>query len=486
MLEPNKPDDMVLRSDVWGIFRSTDGGKNWVYGCAELYGSMSLNADHKNMLVLPGGRILVASGFSGLYLSDELCTWHQSAAFSRKLDDGGLFSELVQDVQFQGDNLLVLTATGVNGKISGKIWKSTDKGDTWTVTGGPLPTDFAGTTIGIPPSAPTRIYASGRHIDADGVVLRSDDNGMTWTPSPVPSKLESASMRIGLIHPTNPDIFFVWADQNEGLGQNSPDEIYATKDGGKTFILAYDSMGDLPGLALSPDNTEVLVAGPLEGIYAAKLDDIFTMGKKAFTQRNTGCAAAQEPCPFWGLNWTKDGLYAGTNDFSVMPPRFTFGVSKDAGKTFMKLMDLCDVKFDTTCAASTNLAQACQSVWDTGYSFDYTNGPRCMPDSGSGSAGAAGAGGLGGAPTIPTAGSSGTGNLGGTTGTGNATSSGAGGTTGASGSLGNGGTAGNTTTTKTSGGCSYSPSVGRPAVGLLALVLGTLGLRARRTRKKRD
>jgi len=27
VFEPNKPDNVLLRSDVWGVFRSTDGGR---------------------------------------------------------------------------------------------------------------------------------------------------------------------------------------------------------------------------------------------------------------------------------------------------------------------------------------------------------------------------------------------------------------------------------------------------------------------------
>jgi len=489
-LEPNKPEHILFRSDVWGLFRSPDGGKTWLWSCAELYRSNSLSADHRNMTVLPGGRVLVASSFNGLYISDDPCTWHSSPSFSRTLADGGTITELVQDVQQRGSELRLLTATGENGKINGKLWKSTDKGDTWTVTGGPLPQDFAGSSLGIPPSgAPDRLYAGGRHVDADAAVVRSDDGGVTWKAYPVPTKLAYPVIRIALVHPTNPDIFFVWADQPEGLGQNEPDEIYGTKDGGKTFILLRASMGDLPGLALSPDNSEVLIAGPLDDIIAAKVDDALANGEKAFSQRSTSCGA--KPCGYWGLSWTADGLYAGTNDFSASPPRFTFGVSKDAGKTFTSLMGVCDVKFDTSCGASTTMAQACQSVWDTGYAFDYINSDRCMPSTGgaAGAAGAAGAStGTGGTTSPSGTGGTGTGNVG--TGTGATSTSGggqAGTPVGPTNSGGNGGGSGNGSGGTGGGGgdsgCSYSPAVGHPAAGLFALALGALGLCGRRRKR---
>jgi MYXO-CTERM domain-containing protein len=484
--EPNKPEHMLFRSDVWGLFRSTDAGKTWLWSCAELYRANSLNADHRNMTVLTGGRVLVASSFNGLYISDDPCTWHASPAFSTALPDGGTFSELVQDVQQKGSELRLLTATGNNGKINGKIWKSTDRGDTWTVIGGPLPDDFAGSSLGVPPSgAPDRLYASGRHVDADGTVVRSDDGGMTWKAYPVPTQLPSAVVRIALIHPTNPDIFFVWADQPEGLGANEPDEIYGTKDGGKTFILLHASMGDLPGLALSPDNSEVLIAGPLDDIIAAKVDDALANGAKAFSPRSTSCGAM--PCGYWGLAWTAQGLYAGTNDFSVTPPRFTFGVSKDGGKTFSSLMGVCDVKFDTSCGAGTTMAQACQNVWDTGYAYDYINTDRCMPGA-AGAAGAAGATGAGGATTGAggTTAPQGTGGAGtGNVATGSGATSTNGGQAGTNGnpSGGGGSSGGGGGGSRTSGGCSYSPAAEHSASGLLALALGALGLRARRRKR---
>src|SRR5215471_5847876 len=63
-IEPNKPDHLLFRSDVWGFFRSPDAGKTWLWSCAELYRSNSLSADHRNMMVLGGGRVLVAASFN--------------------------------------------------------------------------------------------------------------------------------------------------------------------------------------------------------------------------------------------------------------------------------------------------------------------------------------------------------------------------------------------------------------------------------------
>src|SRR5260221_874313 len=70
LFEPGNPQSILLRSDVWGLFRSQDGGKTWLWGCAELYKGNSLNADHRNIALAAGGRILVASAFNGLRITD--------------------------------------------------------------------------------------------------------------------------------------------------------------------------------------------------------------------------------------------------------------------------------------------------------------------------------------------------------------------------------------------------------------------------------
>jgi MYXO-CTERM domain-containing protein len=492
--EPGNPDHILLRSDVWGMFRSTDGGKNWFNGCAELYRSSSTAADHVSMTIAPGGRLLVAANFRGLYTTDDFCSWRKASGFSKALPDGGSFDELVLDVQNRGNGLMAMTATNINSKVVTKLWTSPDKGDTWTTTIDNFPSDFSAKSLGIPPpGAPQRIYVAGRYAGADAGsgygVMRSDDDGTTWRASKVPSQFSDANMRIALIHPTDPDIYFLWADQYEDLGMDSPDELYSTTDGGKTFNLLYASKGDLPGIALSPDNKELLIAGPLEGILAAKLDDALANGQKAFQARSV---CDPQPCAFWGLAWTSEGLYAGTDDYKGLKPLSTFGVSHDGGKSFSKLMGVCDVKLQTSCGAMSTMATTCVPIWEAGYARDYTNTDRCMPGAG----GAAGSGGGGASGSSGAAGSGSGGAAGSVTGAGAASAStGRGGSSGGasptspSGSDGgassrDGGTGDRPGAARKASGegcdCTVSSSAGRPSEGMLSLALLALGLRRRR------
>jgi hypothetical protein len=161
------------------------------------------------------------------------------------------------------------------------------------------------------------------------------------------------------------------------------------------------------------------------------VDDALSKGPSAFAQEFTGRV--------WGLHWTDAGFTAGTDNFTgAGVPAFTYGTSKDEGKSFNEAMSICDLKYDA-CGATSTVASACNMVYDDpagGFLQDFTKGPRCV-----------GAGGSSGAD--------------------------AGATPGAK---------------KSDGGCACALSapdtVGGKGPGLLAFVFSLLGLRAlRRTRR---
>lgn len=404
IFEPGNPQHIVFRSDVYGIFRSLDGGKTWNYGCAELYGASWSNATHRTVVVTAGGRILVpnqdfvGSKPVGLGMSDDLCNWSSAP---------DLAGQFVEEIVAQGNDLFVLTADGVDGGILGQLYKSSDKGNTWTRQGKPMPTDFSGQSLMVAPSNPSRVYVLGQIINSGGasVLESSSDGGTTWArgTGQVTKDSQDWTPRLYGVHPSRPDVVFAWADGYEGLGVNTPDEVWATADGGATWKTVYSGKGDLPGFTFSPDATKVLVSGPLDGIVEATLDDALANGPSAFHQIFDG--------QVWGLNWTSDGLYAGNNDFTLngVPPPFTLGVSHDEGHTFEKVMTLCDVSF-ASCAPNSTMNAVCTTSWSIpgsspglgGYKEDYVEGPRCAgpttssPDGGTTSPAQTGGGSSGG------------------------------------------------------------------------------------------
>ncbi len=381
IFEPGNEKDIILRSDVWGFFRSNDGGATWQYACSEVFGGIWSQAEDVPTMILPGGQILVAN-ITALYSSTDFCDWNQTspATFGS--------NTFLEDLISVGSDLVMLTGSGVDGGIVGKMFRSSDKGQTWTPFANPLPDDFSPQEIAFAPSDSKRIYVTGQTINTNSAVLeRSDDGGNTWTSSPIPMTLDPSqiwTIRISGVHPTNEDLVFIRADGLEGLGTTVDDQVWFTKDGGKSgassFSELYGGQGDLPGFTFSPDGTQLLLAGPNDGIRGATVADVTASGGAALTQIFDG--------QVWGLTWMPDALYAGTNDFTPgTQPKFTFGKSTDGGKTFTGIMTVCDVQFGTTCGATSSIQTACENTWSQfgGYDTDYINGPRCVtpgPDAG--------------------------------------------------------------------------------------------------------
>ncbi|HVU03836.1 MAG TPA: hypothetical protein VHE30_18885, partial [Polyangiaceae bacterium] len=380
LVEPGNADDIILRSDLWGFFRTRDGGQTWQWTCAEVYGADSLSVNHNPMALAPGGRLFVTNSFKGLFHTDDGCDWTPSTDFADKL---------VTDVELDHTNVYVVTSTNTNTEagVEGLVWKSTENGDHFQKLGVPFPTNLAATQLGIAPSDDKRLYVTGRELEATpGTLLRSDDGGASWKTTPIPTTDSLMTLRIAGIHATRPDVLVIWADLLEGLGQDSFDEIWITADGGGTFKKIYSGAGDLPGFAFSPDGTEIMVAGPKEGLMLAKLDDALANGQSAFTQM---IATPLRPTPkdrqVWGLHWDQSGLLGGVDNFTARGvPAFTFGAWMDSDKDFSQIMNVCQAAYDA-CQKGSDVRTACNKAYDDpagGFLQDYLESSRCVGNAG--------------------------------------------------------------------------------------------------------
>lgn len=384
LVEPGNPNDIVVRSDYWGLFRTTDGAKTWNYYCSEAWGASSLESSRSSTLLLGGGRLLVGSASEGLAISDDPCSWHASSSFSEQ--------SLLQDFAPFGSDLIAVSVFTTDGGARAALSRSADNGETWTPFGGALPADFVGEGVAVAPSDSKRIYVVGQTIDGTCDLAVSTDAGASFTLHPIPCSLDPNTvwtLRVRLVHPTRPDTVVIWADGGD-LTDDVPDQLWASSDAGVDWTQMFVGPGDLPGFALSPDHTTILVGEPgslssstgLQGIQSASLDDAIARGQSAFTEIYDQ--------PVWGLDWTSNGLYAGTNEFTAndIPPRSMLSLSHDGGHTFSKVMDLCQVQFPA-CPASTT-EQICvtptelPSVGNGGFDVDYLTGPLCTSGSDAG------------------------------------------------------------------------------------------------------
>ncbi len=189
-----------------GIYKSTDGGKNWrkVLFVAENAGASSLSMDMTNP------RILYAA------------MW-QHQRFPWTMQSGG--------------------------KNSG-LHKSVDMGETWEKMEEGLPEEFGKSGISVSRANPDRVFAVIEAEGEEGGVYRSDDGGKKWT------QINKDRINIArswyymeiFADPVNEDVVYV---------ANAP--VTKSIDGGKTFSRIPTPHGDNHDIWINPDNNQNMI-----------------------------------------------------------------------------------------------------------------------------------------------------------------------------------------------------------------------------------
>ncbi|MGH7531514.1 MAG: WD40/YVTN/BNR-like repeat-containing protein, partial [Gemmatimonadales bacterium] len=187
----------------------------------------------------------------------------------------------VHDVEaVPNDPAIVYVATATGG-----IWKSVNKGTTWTPIFDDQPVSTFG-DVALAPSNPDVVWAgTGEQNNRQSTswgngVYRSTDGGKTWTHHGLAATRHIGRIRV---HPRNPDVAYVAALGH--LWAPTPDRgVYKTTDGGRTWskVLYVDTLTGVVDLAMDPTNPDVLYAaayqrlrrawgfnggGPKSGIY---------------------------------------------------------------------------------------------------------------------------------------------------------------------------------------------------------------------------
>jgi photosystem II stability/assembly factor-like uncharacterized protein len=155
---------------------------------------------------------------------------------------------------------------------SGGLWKSVNKGTTWTPIFDEQPVSTFG-DVAIAPSNPDIVWAgTGEQNNRQSTswgngVYRSTDAGRTWTHVGLDNTRHIGRVRV---HPTNPDVAYVAALGD--LWAPSPDRgVYKTADGGRTWskVLFVDTLTGVVDLAMDPSNPDVLYAAAYQRLRRA-------------------------------------------------------------------------------------------------------------------------------------------------------------------------------------------------------------------------
>lgn len=216
VIHPTNPDIVYVAaqgalhgpSKERGVYKSTDGGKNWkkVLYVDENSGASSLSMDQTNP------RILYAA------------TWdHRREPWTVR-----------------------------SGGPGSGVYKSTDGGETWRKIESGLPKDLGKIGISVSKANPNRVYAIVESEKKEAGLYRSDNGGGSWKHMTNDQLLTARSwyyMEV-FADPVNADVVYVL---------NAP--MMRSIDGGKTFSRVSVGHGDTHDLWINPDDNTNMILG---------------------------------------------------------------------------------------------------------------------------------------------------------------------------------------------------------------------------------
>lgn len=312
-LDPQNPDIVwvgtgeqnSVRSSQYGdgVYRSADGGRTWAH--MGLAGSRHIG----RILIHPqNSAIIYAAALGSLWGPSE------ERGLYRSTDGGKNWKRLLRpstltgvvEVQMHPTNPDILFAATfqrerrqwsmVGGGDEGGLWRSDDGGDSWRRVGNGFPTTAVG-RVGVTfcPGQPDTMYATA--VGPDGGTFRSSDGGRSWERRN--AKVQS--------HWYYGEIFCDPANANRVYVPVTP--LLRSDDGGTTFSNVLESQvhGDNHTLWIDPKDADHLIVGNDGGVYMSR-----DGGKRWNWQANlplmqlyTVAADTQEP--FYNV-------YGGTQD----------------------------------------------------------------------------------------------------------------------------------------------------------------------------
>ncbi len=207
------------------------------------------------LAALFAGSLVLATSLA----AQQAITSEELAAFGARHVGPAVTGGRIHDVEalpYDPSTIYVATA-------SGGLWKSANRGISWTNLWEHMPVSTFG-DLAIAPSDPDILYAgTGEQQNRQSTswgngIYRSDDAGATWSHLGLEATLHTGRVQV---HPTDPDIVYVAALGN--LWRSSPERgVYRSRDGGATWdqVLFVDDNTGAIDLVIDPSNPDVLYA----------------------------------------------------------------------------------------------------------------------------------------------------------------------------------------------------------------------------------
>ncbi len=247
----------VTTSQGDGIWKSTDAGKTWIHVGLQKSGQISRIKIHpqnpKIAWVAVQGQIWGPNPERGIFrTTDGGKNWQQVLKVSA--DTGAV------DLAMDPGNPRILYAAMWNhgrkpwfihsGGTNGGIYKSTNGGDSWTKLTGGLPKMVGKIGLDISASNPERVYALIEAEPGKGGLWRSDDAGKTWSLINGHRVLYSRAWYY--THTTADPL-----DEDTVYVMNAP--FMKSVDSGKTWKKLTMPHGDFHDLWINPDDNKNMI-----------------------------------------------------------------------------------------------------------------------------------------------------------------------------------------------------------------------------------
>lgn len=266
-----------------GVWKTTDGGKTWKHlglTATRQIDRIVIHPKNSNRLWMAVlGDVFKPTKERGVYRSDDAgATWKQvlfrhDSAGALDLSVDPSNPDVLYVSFWQAGRTPWMLSSG--GRWSG-IFKSTDGGDSWTeITRNPgLPKGVLGKIgLALSPANPQRIWAQ---VEAeDGGLYRSDDAGATWSLINDDRALRQRAWYYSHLHADPKDPNTVYA-QNTGF--------YRSTDGGKTLTNIPVPHGDNHDLWIDPTNPLRMIESNDGGA------NVSTDGGKTWTEQDYATA----------------------------------------------------------------------------------------------------------------------------------------------------------------------------------------------------
>jgi photosystem II stability/assembly factor-like uncharacterized protein len=228
-----------------GILRSPDGGATWLPAQVQndsLAKAPPFDSVARVVVSPDAPDVVYAAGRQGVWKSASGgARWHLSSQ--------GITAQTVR-------SLAVAADASVFAVLDSGVWRSLDRGRTWSRTHGIRAPLHPQSLLAVAPSDPSRLYGDAFRGQE---VLRSDDGGAGWQYlGPGGGSLIFDVLALA-IDPGDADTLFIGGDSYVGYGHQQQGFIYRSHDGGQTWDYVDAPFYAYPtALAIDPRQTSTL------------------------------------------------------------------------------------------------------------------------------------------------------------------------------------------------------------------------------------